>query len=118
MERQNKLSQLGFEVVTFTGEKPLFCAGERVRISNRSPVGHYRLPMYIRGKEGIVEAVIEPASVNNEDEGFGRNAGSKLHYYRVAFPLADLWPEYVGSPNDGLRIKVFETWLIKADSNS
>ena len=50
-------------------------------------------------------------AVNNEDEAYGRNAGEKRHYYRVAFPLADLWPQYAGSPNDGLRIEIFETWL-------
>jgi nitrile hydratase len=50
-------------------------------------------------------------AVDNEPEGFGRNAGSKGHYYHVAIPLAELWPGYAGSPSDGLRIEVFETWL-------
>jgi nitrile hydratase subunit beta len=58
-----------------------------------------------------VEAVIEPAAVDNEQEGYGRNAGAKLHYYRIAFPLSELWPNYVGSSADGLRIEVYETWL-------
>ena len=57
--------------------------------------------------------MIEPAAINNEEEGFGRNAGTKLHYYRVGIPLSDLWPGYVGSANDGLRIEVYETWLEK-----
>jgi nitrile hydratase subunit beta len=98
-------------VVEAQGEAPAFAAGERVRISLRFPVGHYRVPYYIRGKQGLIEAVIEPPAVNNEEEGFGRNAGSKRHYYRVAIPLAELWAAYAGSPRDGLRIEVFETWL-------
>jgi hypothetical protein len=76
-----------------------------------APVGHYRVPIYLRGKTGSVEAAIEPAAVDNEEEGYGRNAGSKLHYYRVAIPMTEIWPDYVGSPRDGLRIEVFETWL-------
>jgi hypothetical protein len=28
--------------------------------------------------------------------GFGRNAGSKRHYYRVALPMAELWQGYAG----------------------
>lgn len=98
-------------IVTFTGEDPLFQPGDRVRISVRFPVGHYRVPCYIRGKGAKVEAVIRPRAVSNEEEGFGRNAGLKRYYYRVAIPLSDLWPGYAGSPNDNLRIEVFETWL-------
>ena len=93
------------------GEQPNFKAGDAVRISIRYPVAHYRVPRYIRGKCGVVEAVIERALVNNEEEGFGRNAGALGYYYRIAIPLAELWPGYEGSPQDGLRIEVFETWL-------
>jgi len=69
------------------------------------------VPIYLRGKEGSIEAVIEPAAVDNEEEGFGRNAGSKRHYYRVAVPMTEIWPAYAGSARDGLRIEIFETWL-------
>src|SRR5580704_6625358 len=41
----------------------------------------------------------------------GRNAGTKLHYYRIAIPMTEIWPDYVGSPRDGLRIEVCEAWL-------
>jgi hypothetical protein len=98
-------------VVLATGETTLFQPGDPVRILNRSPVGHYRVPSYLRGKSGWVEAVIEPRGIDNEEEGFGRNAGQKLHYYRVAILMTDIWPRYEGSPTDGLRIEVFEPWL-------
>jgi len=100
-----------FRVVDALGSKPLFGAGDRIRILTRSPIGHYRVPIYLRGKRGVVESVIEPPGVDNEEEGFGRNAGSKRHYYRVAIPLTEIWPAYVGSPRDGLYIEVFERWL-------
>ena len=100
-------------VVFATGEKPIFQPGDAVRIHTRSPIGHYRVPTYVRGKQGLVEAVLLPPAVDNEREGYGLNAGSKLHYYRVAIPLTELWPGYLGSPRDGLRIEIYETWLAR-----
>ncbi len=110
-KKMQKRSRDVADIVKAEGEEPIFSAGDEVKISMRFPVGHFRVPNYIRGKNGIVEAVIEPTAINNEEEGFGRNAGSKLHYYRIAIPLTELWPNYAGSPRDGLRIEVFETWL-------
>lgn len=98
-------------VVSALGEMPVFQPGESVRVLDRSPIGHYRVPLYVRGKTGIVESVIDPAAVSNEEEGYGRNAGSKRHYYRIAFPMTALWPGYAGAGHDGLRIEIFETWL-------
>jgi nitrile hydratase subunit beta len=55
--------------------------------------------------------VIEPAGVDNEEEAYGRNAGMKRHYYRIAVPMTEIWPDYAGSQRDGLHIEIFETWL-------
>ena len=99
------------EVVTALGEDPIFRVGDNVRVMTREPIGHYRVPSYLRGKSGVVEAIIEPAAVDNEEEAYGRNAGSKRHYYRIAVPMTSIWPDYSGSPRDDLRIEVFETWL-------
>jgi len=65
-------------IVKAIGEDPMFGPGDRVRISSRSPVGHYRVPVYLRGKSGRIESVIEPAGIDNEEEGYGRNAGMRL----------------------------------------
>ncbi len=102
---------LNARIVTAEGEEPLFKAGDEVNIAMRFPIGHYRVPTFIRGKRGRIVSVIPTRAVDNEQEGFGRNAGGKRHYYRVAIPMTELWPGYTGSPNDGLRIEVFETWL-------
>ncbi len=98
-------------IVPAIGEIPLFGAGDCVRIGSRAPIGHYRVPLYLRGKAGIVEEVIHPAAVDNEAESYGRNAGTKRHYYRLAIPMTEIWPDYRGSTGDGLRIEVYETWL-------
>lgn len=98
-------------VVKALGEEPGLAPGDRVRVSVRYPVGHYRVPIYLRGKTATVEAVIHPAAIDNEEEGFGRNSGRKGFYYRIGVPLTELWPDYQGSARDSLRIEVFETWL-------
>ena len=98
-------------IVWAAGEDPVFAPGDRIRILTRSPVGHYRVPIYLRGKTGVVETVIEPAGIDNEEEAYGRNAGMERHYYRVSLPMTEIWPDYVGSPRDGLHIEIFETWL-------
>ncbi len=102
-------------IVKALGEVALFRAGERVRLVDRSPIGHYRVPTYLRNTTGHVEAVIEPPGIDNEEEGYGRNAGRRRHYYRIAVPMASLWPGYTGSPRDGIRIEVFESWLEKVE---
>jgi nitrile hydratase len=101
-------------IVTALGEEPAFRPGDAVRILTRSPIGHYRVPAYLRGKTGTIEAVIEPAAIDNEQEAYGRNAGARRHYYRVAIPLIDVWPDYAGPEKDGLRIEIYETWLERA----
>lgn len=101
-------------LVKATGEEPQFKPGDLVKISARYPVGHYRVPAYVRGKRAVVVAVIEPPGLDNEEEGFGRNAGAKRHYYRVGIPLSALWPTYPGAGGDGLRIEIYETWLERA----
>jgi hypothetical protein len=110
-QERNGQTEIATTVVYAWGERPIFRTGDRIQIRTRSPIGHYRVPIYLRGKRGSVEEVIEPSAIDNEEEGYGRNAGRKLHYYRVAIPLSEIWPDYIGSPRDGLHIEVYENWL-------
>ena len=110
-ERTRMETRLSASIVKAEGEEPLFHEGETVQIARRSPIGHFRTPNYIRGKRGRIESVIKRPAINNEDEAYGRNAGQKRHYYRIAFPMAELWAGYKGPAHDGLRVEVFETWL-------
>jgi nitrile hydratase len=97
-------------VVPALGETPVFQPGQQVRVVERYPLGHYRVPLYLRGRTGTVERLVQPA-VDNEEEGFGRNAGVKRHYYRIAVPMSDIWPDYAGANRDHLYIEVYESWL-------
>ena len=83
-----------------------------VELDPKGPnAGTTSVPLYVRGKAATVIAVVEPPALDNEREGFGLNAGSKRHYYRVAIAMKELWPEYRGAADDGMRIEIFETWL-------
>jgi nitrile hydratase len=104
-------------VVPAPADVPRLRVGQRVRVGNLTPVGHYRVPTYLRGKEAIVVAIMSPRAVNNEEEGFGRNAGSLGVYYRIAVPMKEIWKDYAGSLDDNLRIEVFENWLEEIDDD-
>lgn len=101
-------------VVPALNEIPAFAVDDLVRVASRSPIGHYRVPTYLRGCIGKVVRVIKPVMIDNEEEGYGRNAGNRRHYYRVAFAMTELWPGYGGPANDALEIEIFETWLERA----
>jgi nitrile hydratase len=113
MQRAFKEKSTAIGIVTATGELALFAPGDRIHIRNRVPIGHYRVPHYLRGKCGVVDSVVEPVAIDNEEEGYGRNAGARLHYYRISVPMTEIWPDYVGAAQDGLYIDVYETWLEK-----
>lgn len=99
-----------------TGEEPLHNVGDRVQIRCLAPVCQYRVPRYLRGKTGTIESIIKPVGIDNEEEGFGRNAGHRRHYYRLLFPMRELWPAYAGRFGDEPHIEVFETWLERTSS--
>jgi len=101
-------------IVLAKGETPAFQVGDAVRVMTRAPIGHYRTPLYLRGKVGVVSAVIHPMAVDNEEEAYGRNAGSKGYYYRTTFPMHEVWTGYAGGAGDALVIEVFQTWLERA----
>jgi nitrile hydratase subunit beta len=111
MSSQNSMSNGLSGIVIALDQEVLYPPGQSVRVMNRSPIGHYRVPIYLRGKTGVVEKVLEPMQLDNEREGYGQNGGDKRHYYRVAFPLKELWADYKGPAHDTLHIEVFENWL-------
>ena len=66
----------------------------------------------LRGKTGMVEAVIEPAGIDNEEEAYGRNAGGQAPLLPHRHPDGRRSGRTMRARrSDGLRIEVFETWL-------
>ena len=91
----------------------LFSAGDKIVVARKFPIGHYRVPEYIRGKQGTIEKNLG-RYINPEEEGFGKNAGNKLWYYAVRFAQKEIWPDYKGKDDDILEIEIFENWLEKS----
>jgi nitrile hydratase beta subunit-like protein len=87
-----------------------FKVGERIKIAEKFPVGHYRTPTYVRGKQGIIIKNLG-RYINPETEAFGKNAGDKIWYYMVQFFQKDLWENYTGQVTDVLEIEIFENWI-------
>ena len=111
MEAQSPADGLPkLKVVPALGETPVFQPGQKVRVMEQYPLGHYRVPLYLRGRSGVVERLVQPA-IDNEEEGFGLNAGLQRHYYRIAVPMSEIWPDYAVGSRDHLYIEVYETWL-------
>ncbi len=89
--------------------EPLFSVGQRVRIADRTPPVHHRVPAYAKGQIGVVERV---CGVHGEPEKFIRGDGKPAQrIYRVRIPQNDLWENYNGSDRDKLEIEIFEHWL-------
>ena len=90
-----------------------FKTGDRVRIQDRNPLQHHRVPEYAKGHRGEIERV---CAAYGQPESLAEG-GDGLPYqtlYRVRLKQTELWGEYTGNPADTLEIEVFEHWLENA----
>lgn len=89
--------------------EPLFQVGQSVRIHDRTPPVHHRVPSYAKGHIGVIERV---CGLHGMPEKFIRGDGEpKQRIYRVQIPQHDLWLTYEGPPGDKLELEIFEHWL-------
>lgn len=92
---------------------PVFKVGDRVRIDDRTPPVHHRVPSYAKGKIGVIERV---CGLHGEPEKVIRGDGEpRQRIYRVRIPQDDLWLGYAGAREDKLDIEIFEHWLERAE---
>jgi nitrile hydratase len=70
-------------------EKPRFSVGDRVTAKNVHPVGHTRLPRYIRGKTGRVRTVNGPFAL--PDASAHGLPERREPVYAVEFTAAEVW---------------------------
>jgi nitrile hydratase len=88
---------------------PLFKVGQRVRIADRTPPVHHRVPAYAKGQIGVVERI---CGLHGEPEKFIRGDGKPAQrIYRVRISQNELWQNYAGRDEDKLDIEIFEHWL-------
>ena len=83
--------------------------GAVVRVREDYPPGHIRTPVYLRGKQGVVERYFG-AFGNPETLAFNL-PGPKTDLYKVRFRAMDLWPDYQGSPKDMIEADIYDHWL-------
>lgn len=90
-----------------------FSAGQRVRIVDRTPPVHHRVPSYAKGQTGVIERV---CGTHGMPENFIRGDGKpEQRIYRVSIPQNELWNAYDGTRDDLLEIEIFEHWLEPAE---
>ncbi|MEL7045197.1 MAG: SH3-like domain-containing protein [Pseudomonadota bacterium] len=90
-----------------------FAVGQRVRIADRTPPVHHRVPAYAKGRVGTIERL---CGLHGQPERFIRDNGAPLtRLYRVRIPQHSLWPDYAGPAQDQLDIEIFEHWLEPAE---
>jgi nitrile hydratase len=84
-----------------------------VRIADRTPPVHHRVPSYVKGQVGIVERV---CGMHPEPEKCIRGDGKPYQrIYRVRISQTELWAPYEGADGDKLEIEIFEHWLELAE---
>ena len=88
-----------------------FKPGDRVKIREDYPIGHFRTPVFIRGKEGVVTRKF--GEFENPELLAYALKGPKKALYEIRFRQSDLWPDYEGSDKDSLDIDIYEHWLEK-----
>lgn len=92
--------------------QPRFHAGQRVRIADRTPPVHHRVPSYAKGRTGVIERV---CGMHGDPEKFIRGDGKPpQRIYRVRIRQTGLWPSYPGNAKDCVDIEIFENWLEQA----
>ena len=89
-------------------EDPAFSEGERVRMANIHPMGHSRVPRYLRGKEGVVHKVRD-AHVFPDTNARGEGEDPQW-LYSVRFRSTDLWGAEA-NPRDHVHVDCWEPYL-------
>ena len=86
---------------------PAFAVGDRVRVADMNPVGHTRLPRYVRRRAGTVTA-IQPCQVFPDTAAHFAGENPQ-HCYAVEFDSRELW----GPDAEQFRLSVdlFEPYL-------
>ena len=86
---------------------PSFAVGDTIIVRNIHPVGHTRLPRYVRGKRGVIARIYGAQGFQDEPTIAD---GNPQHVYSVVFEAGELWGEEA-EPNQRLYIDMWESWM-------
>ena len=90
-----------------------FAVGDRVRVTDGSPLGHTRKARYVRGKTG--EIILAHGTFIYPDSAGNGRGDAPQHVYTVSFTTAELWGEEHGDPNGAVNFDVWEPYLEHAE---
>jgi nitrile hydratase len=91
------------------GVQARFAVGDKVRVLNKHPVGHTRMPRYTRGKVGTV--VIDHGVFVTPDTAAQGKGEHPQHVYTVSFTSVELWGQDASSPKDTIRVDLWDDYL-------
>jgi nitrile hydratase beta subunit len=91
-----------------TDVAPRFAVGDQVRARNEHPVGHTRMPRYVRGRAGKV-VKLHGAHRFEDELPAGVDIGPQP-LYTVAFEARELWGRR-GHANDVIHVELWEYHL-------
>jgi nitrile hydratase len=89
--------------------RPPIEVGARVRVREDFPIGHFRTPVYVRGKTGVVTASF--GAFEDPELVAYCLKGPKRWLYAVRFEQVDLWNNYQGPDRDTVELELYEHWL-------
>jgi nitrile hydratase subunit beta len=90
---------------------PAFKLGDRVRARNLNPIGHTRLPRYVRGRLGVVERCHGAHVFPDTHALSGQDDPRPL--YAVRFKARELWGADA-SARDSVSLDLWEPYLERA----
>jgi nitrile hydratase len=91
--------------------EPLFKVGQSVRVLANSPVGHTRVPRYVRNR---VARIVSDCGVFQFADAMAAGKGPcPQHCYTLEFLASDLWGE-AADPNGRVCLDLWESYLESA----
>jgi len=93
--------------------KPRFKVGQDVRARNIHPLGHTRLPRYVRGRRGTIMRDHGPFAFQDTDVNGDPLTRTPQHVYTVRFNARELWGEPTRS-RDSVCVDLWDDHLERA----
>lgn len=90
---------------------PSFKVGDQVRVKNRNPAGHTRMPRYVRGKLGTIK-LSHGVFVTPDTSAHGLGEAPQ-HVYTVSFAATELWG-LSAAPKDQVLVDLWDDYMEQA----
>ena len=103
----------GGQARAHTDAVPRFKAGDPVVVRNINPIGHTRLPRFVRGRSGVVQG--QRGSFVFPDTRAHGLGDKPQHVYSVRFAARDLWGEQAAA-QDSVYLDLWDDYVVPANA--